>query len=362
MEANQEALDLDLMNAYVAVENYRAEDALKFLHKVDFSRLSSELKAIYHSISGQAKILLKDYETGLTALQNALELLETDVKATPLQVERVRNWIGIGYYDQGDINRAIEQHRRCLQAVLDNKIEDTRFRLKLFLNLGNDYLLLGDRKRALDFYRQGLNLAEKEEDREDLAGIYWAIGLAYRSHNNLDRAKLYLGKSAEQFQEIGDERQRARVRNLLGLVMVERKEFKAAEQTLKAAFETAIAFKEKDLVTLISASTNLAFLYKQQKDWVEAEKWGETSLSYATKLGNDLLQLSQTQAELAEIKLALGKEEETIELFNQATVNIERTGVADIRKQIYFRYGKTLEQLGRLEEAITIMNKSFQKP
>ncbi len=360
MEANQEAVDLDLMNAYVAVENNRAEDALKFLHKVDFSKLTYDSRAVYHSIDGQAKIILKDYEAGIAALQQALGLLEKDAKATPLQVERVRNWIGIGYYDRGDISGAIEQHRRCLQAVLDNRIEDARFRLKLFLNLGNDFLLLGDHKRALDFYRQAVTLAEKGEDREDLAGIYWAIGLAYRSQNNLGRAKLYLGKSADQFEEIGEERQGARVRNLLGLVMVERKEFEAAERTLKLAFATAGMFKEKDLLTLISASTNLAYLYKEQKEWVEAEKWGTTSLGYALELDNDLLQLSQAQAELAEIKLALGKEEETLELFNRAISNIERTGIAEISKQIFFRYGKALQQMGRLEEAFSIMDKSFQ--
>lgn len=360
MEANQQALDIELMNAYVAVENYRAQDALNFLGKLEFSKLSSDLKPVYYSISGQANVLLKNFEAGITELQEALDLLEHDPKATYLQIERVRNWIGTAYYDRSDVNQALKQHLQCLQAVINRRVVDARFRLKLYLNLGNDFLMLGNWKRALEFYRQALPLAVKGEDREDLGGLYWAIGLAYRGKHNLARAKLYLEKSTRQFKDIGELKQSARARNLLGLVMIERKEFELAEETLKEAFSLADSFKdtEKDLVALTSASANLALLYKQQKKWAQAEEWGVASLNYATELGNDMLQLSQSQAQLAEIKLALGKKDETIELFNQAVTNIERTQLASITRQIYFRYGSSLKQMGRMKEAVDIMSKS----
>lgn len=352
-------VDFFLMNAHVAIEQGQADEAQSFLAKIDHTKLEAGLRAIYYSTEGQAQILLKNYAAGLKSLHAAIRAFAQDPLTTPLQIERVYNWIGLAYYEQGQIGQAIETHRRCLQPILDGQVKDDRFLAKICLNLGNDYLLAGQKNNALSYYRQAVNELIGSEDCEDLAGLYWAMGLAYRGLQNSARAKLYLWKSLSQYVALNYLPQAARVRNLLGLVMVERQEYIAARQNLLAAYATAEALAAKDYVTLASSSTNLALLYWRQQKYAEAEMWGQRSLDYAEKLG-DRLQISQAQAQLAEVKLALGKEAETISLFDAAVATIEQTGVVEVAGVIYYRYSLALKQLEKRPEAYEMMTKAYR--
>lgn len=348
------------MDAHVAIEQGQAAQALLFLAKIsEPDRLEAGLQAVYYSTKGQAETLLKNYEIGQAAFKQAIAAYEQDLQTTPLQIEWVYNWIGLAHYEQGEITQALVVHRRCMQAVFEGRIKDDRFKAKVCLNLGNDYLLAGHKTEALKFYRQAVEVVKDTEDRPDLAALYWAMGLVFRGQKKLGHAKLYLGKSLAQYIEQGDLVQAARVRNLLGLVMADRQEYEDARQALLSAYSAADAFPAKDYVTLSSCSTNLALLYLRQENWADAEEWGQRSLTYAEKLGNRL-QLSQAQAQLAEIKLNLGKEAETTGLFEAAIANIELTSILEIAGEIYFRYGSALKQMGNILEALNMMDKGYR--
>ncbi|MBN9393015.1 MAG: tetratricopeptide repeat protein [Chloroflexi bacterium] len=349
--------ELDLMNAHVTVETHQPIKSLRFLGRIDQDRLNPGLLGVYFSIKGQAKILLKEYTAGITYLRQSIEEYEKDLPNTFLQIAWNRLRLGTAFYEQGNITQAIEEHKVCLKAVLEKNIEDRRFCLKTFLKMGDNYFLLGRKENALECYRQALNLANLAEDHEDLADLFLGIGLVYRDHANLARAKLYLGKSLQKYIELGDMLQAGKACSLLGLILSEREEFEAAEQVLKKAFNRGEALENRGLIVQTSASTYLAALYNRQGKWVEAEKWGMLSLEYATRLEGRLL-LSQAQAQLAEIKLNLGKEAEAFELFNLAVTNIEQTTILKVSSQIYYRYGTALKQVGRLQEAFVMLKKA----
>lgn len=362
-KAKQEAaLDLHLMNAYQAIENNQAKEALLFLEQVDLSHSAPCSQAIYCSLEGQARMLLKEYDKAVSSFRQAIKSFEIGLPITALQIMWVRNWIGIALYEQGKITQALEELHLCLKGICNKPIDDNQLRVKILLNMGYGYLFSGQNDLALYYYGQALSHIQiKDEGKpEDLARLYWGSGLAYCVKKNLPEARLYLGKSLDLILETGNLTMAARVRSMLGLVMLEREEFKEAEQNLKEAFVTADTLSDmnKDYIALASASTNLALLYKLQERWVEAQEWGTVGLSYAEKLTDPLI-LSQAHAELAEIHLGLGREEEAIKLFNSAIADFEQSKKVKGSWQIYYRYGLALRRMGQLHEAFDILSKGY---
>lgn len=354
---SRQAQEAELQNANIAVQTNQPEKAMSHLGKFDADQLPRELQAPYYSILGEAKVGLRDFDDAQADLNKALQLLESNPQATALEVERVRNWIGLAYYRQGKHFLAIEHHQRCLKAIQEGKIDDARFKLKIYYNLGNEYYYIGNSQQALQLYKEAVKLAEEGEDSTDLAGIYWGIGLAYRSLDNLQMAKLYMDKSAGLFEQIGDLKQAVAVRNSLGQTLIERKEYDEAESRLNSAI--AIGQQLEDDNSLAIGYCNLAYLYYEQQKLEQASQNIEISVQHAEKY-NDLRLLGDVLAQDAEIKLAQGQSEEGINLFNRAVENLHQTDAKDRLAKVYFRYASGLEKLGKLQDAIQIYRKAYE--
>lgn len=358
MMINPEMHELHLMNAHVTVENSQPQKSLHFLGRIDQDQLTPGLLAVYFSIKGQAKILLKEYETGISYLRRSNQEYEKDLPNTFLQIAWNRLRLGLAYYEQGNITQAMEEHKICLKAVLEKSIEERHFCLKTFLKMGDNYFLLGRKENALECYRQALNLANLAEDHADLADLFLGMGLVYRDHENLDRAKLYLGKSLQKYIELNNSLQAGKACSLLGLIMTERGEYKEAEEMLQSAYRMGEALESRGVIIQSNASTYLAALYNRQGKLTQAEQWGLRSLEYARQTEAKLL-LSQSQAQMAEIKLSLGQQDEAFDLFNLAVNTIEQTTILKVSSQIYYRYGTALKQVGRVHEALVMLGKAY---
>ena len=129
---------------------------------------------------------------------------------------------------------------------------------------------------------------------------------------------------------------------------------------MKQALVTAEALPDtkRDYVVLTRTSNNLAFLFKLQERWVEAQEWATISLGYAEKLTEPLL-VSRVRVDLAEINLSLGRPVEAIKLFNSAIAIIEQPKITKGCWQIYYRYGVALRHMGHLQEAFDILSRGY---
>ncbi|OJV91599.1 MAG: hypothetical protein BGO39_20700 [Chloroflexi bacterium 54-19] len=355
-------LDAALLKARAAIEEQQPEEALLSLESIDLSRLGPLSQAIYYCLKGQGWLLLKEYDKEISAFQEAIRVLEIGKPLTSVQIVWVHNWLATALYEQGKITQSLEELHLCLKSSSPYFIQTGRLRMKVLLNLGHVNTALGQYQQALDNYGQALALIQVkgEQEKLDLAGIYWGLGFAYRSKENFTRARLFLDKTLALFLEAGNLIMVTRVQNLLGLVLIEKGELKEAEQILKQALVTAEALPDtkRDYVVLTRTSNNLAFLFKLQERWVEAQEWATISLGYAEKLTEPLL-VSRVRVDLAEINLSLGRPVEAIKLFNSAIAIIEQPKITKGCWQIYYRYGVALRHMGHLQEAFDILSRGY---
>lgn len=354
---SRQAQELELQNANIAVQTNQPEKAMSHLDKFDADQLPRELQAPYYSILGEAKLGMRDFDDALAILSKALQLLESNPQATTLEVERVRSWIGLAYYRQGKHFLAIEHHQRCLKAIQEGRIEDTRFKLKIYYNLGNEYYYIGNAKQALQLYKEAVKLAVEGDDDTDLAGIYWGMGLAYRSMEDLAMGKLYMDKSAGLFEQIGDLQQAATVRNSLAQTLIDRKEYDQAEERLASAIDLGQQLQNDK--SLAVGYCNLAYLFLEKQEIEKAVQNVELSLQHARSYGDQQI-LGDVLAQFAEIRLAQGQTEEGLRLFEEAVAAHQQVENKEYLAQVLFRYASSLEKLGKLQDAVKVYRQAYE--
>lgn len=111
--------------------------------------------------SAVAALGLAGASRGLGKLDIAVKVLETAQRFNP-QDGRILGTLGVAYLEAGAPQRAIETLERLLAG--DSRNFDAAF------NLGNACRRLGDKTRALVFYRQALEIRPSDGDAQSSAG------------------------------------------------------------------------------------------------------------------------------------------------------------------------------------------------
>ncbi|MEM6399041.1 MAG: tetratricopeptide repeat protein [Cyanobacteria bacterium P01_D01_bin.116] len=110
--------------------------------------------------------------------------------------------LGNAYLRLGEYQRAIEFYRQHLQ--ISEEIGDRLRKGQSLGNLGNAYLCLGEYQRAIEFYRLHLQISEEIGDREGEGSSLGNLGCAYEFLGNCRRAIKFHQQSLEIAREIGD--------------------------------------------------------------------------------------------------------------------------------------------------------------
>lgn len=354
LKAEQELL---LMNAHVAIQTNQPNKAQGYLEQVKPPRLRAGMLANYYDLWGQVKIAQRKFAEGRADLERALQLLESNAKAEPIQIERVRNWLGLSYYRQQDFAPAIEQHRQCLQAILQGRITDLRFKMKIHYNLANEYHAMGDQAQALDFYYEAARLAEEAEEFSDMAGIYWGIGMASKHSQDLKTAMIYFAKSATLYEKLGEAKYAAMVKGFLGWVLVERGEYEQAEKNLKSALATASQLEDNE--NIIYLHLNLSQLYLDTDCLDKAKQFATSGLDLAQK-NNYPLALGQALYSLGLVNYAQDKPKEAIDLYRQAEKVLKTAEAWTYLEKVYKKWREALLATDQKIEAFEISQKAFE--
>lgn len=354
---SRESQELILTEARIALQKNQYQEAKDFLNRLVLDQLPTSLLADYYFLSGKLDLELKNYDTAVLDLEQALKLIESDPKAMPIEVEQVRINLGLTHYRRGNLLLALKQHKRCLQAVEAGLIADPTFLAKLYYNLANEHQLLDEREQAFHFYKEAARYAERGENLNEQADIAWGLGLTYQAKGDLTLAKIYLNKSATLYESIESLKYASSVKGTLGKTMVERGEYETAAGVLNAALQTAL--QGQDSEALWTAYINLTYLYYEQGKLELAERHVQLSLECAQNSHHDLL-LGQSMAQVAEIRLAQGDTKEGLHFFTQAEEILEKNDAAEHLQKICYRYAVALEKLGEVQEAMKMYRKAFE--
>jgi tetratricopeptide (TPR) repeat protein len=110
--------------------------------------------------------------------------------------------LGSAYFSLSEFNRAIEFYRQALE--ISRKIADRNGEANSLMNLGSAYYSLGQYQQAINFYQQSLEIFREIGDRNGEANSLDNLGNAYYSLGHYQQAIQFHQRSLEIFREIGD--------------------------------------------------------------------------------------------------------------------------------------------------------------
>jgi predicted ATPase/class 3 adenylate cyclase/Tfp pilus assembly protein PilF len=227
-----------------------------------------------------SKVWLEQLEIEHDNLRAALEwLLATDPNVA-LQLAAVlgRFWQIHDYFTEGR-----KTLRRAQEASQDG---DARWRAKALRWEGLLSMGQGDYEIAKQCFHEGLDLAQKAEDKDTLASILNGFGIVAWYQGDFAQARRYYEDGLALRRELGNKNRIATILSNLGNIAVSQGDHAEAKRFLQESVETFRQLDDKDglAVTL----NNLGVAFEALGDYAAAYRCYRESLDLSRDLGSRL--------------------------------------------------------------------------
>ncbi|HEY7358494.1 MAG TPA: tetratricopeptide repeat protein [Ktedonobacterales bacterium] len=310
----------------------------------------------WYWLAGWAGVWAHQYAETILRMEQGLAVAEVARAQAPASqkarlaemTERIRNFLGVCYYNQGQPAQALKQHARCLAAVTNGTVTDPELKLLIYKSMGNDTSVLGRHEEAIDFFKRACKLAEDMNEPRQRGLAYWGLGLVYKSSGDLFRAETAIREAVNIFERLDDVDLAARLHALLGQVLTRLNEIAKAEQHLRLALNAAERI-ESAYVRAVALG-NLALLHMAKGAYDEAIAAAQEGIQSAQRINNHrgAGQMSQTLAEAYE---ARGDTAAAEQAYKEALATLMQTEDSEFIGRTHERYGQFLAAQGRFEQA-----------
>jgi tetratricopeptide (TPR) repeat protein len=291
--------------------------------------------------------------------------------------ERMRNALGVAFYQADQPLSALEQHKLCQEAIQNGVITDANFKLTVYSNLANDYWALHDNEHAMATYKAALELLNEVNSIEKQAAIFWDATTKLGERGLYPQANAMAAKALSLYEALDNIRLVTRMENKYGDILLDMGDFKAAEGYLLRSLELADSLNsELEKATVL---TNLARVSLKRNNATEAAERVEQAIELARQAakagaaegaeGEKNHAQRKVRANMALAKaLALageiatrGKDTKKVDTyFNEAIRIIEAGDNAEESSDIYQRYAHVLAGRGQHEQASKYYEKAYQ--
>lgn len=285
---------------------------------------------IWYWLVGWALIMKGKHQDGVELLERGLRLAEwlhshalPAHRATQAElVERLRCYIGIAYCWQGKTRLALECHRQGLKAIMAGLISDADLKLMIYKGLGNETLALGKYSEAVNYYQHAVNQARDSNNPRQQGLAYWGLAVAYQQQGDLLKAKMSYQGALQTLQAHGNLQLVAQIRALLGLLLVDLREYEEAEDQLRLSLWAAR--QQNDFRSCGMALAYFASLHNARGEPERAIQAAEEALPLARQSkdsrteGHLLLALASAYAARRDYATAEQSYRETIRVAEQA--------------------------------------------
>ncbi len=355
--AREETLALLLSEAEGLIRQRDPSAALDKLGTTEtLEELSVSQRPRWYLLVGWAWLLQQMPQEAIAKLEKGLSLSENLRAQAPLSqkgylaemAERLRCFLGTAYYELGQPEMALEYHRRCLAAITEGAVTDPELKLRIYMALGHDYLLLNRYSEAISFYEQASKQANETESLASQAAIYWKLGLSYQGSGDLSRARANLQKALGAFELQENMRLAAELRSLFGQVLVNLERYEEAEANLQQSL--AAAERTGNAATRALALANFAAMHTARGHHDQAIGTAREGLA-VVKESQDHRTEGQLHLTLALAHEAKGDYDTAEGELQQAITIFEHMGDKDLIGRAHEKYGKFLADRGRFQEA-----------
>lgn len=133
----------------------------------------------------------------IDSLENILNVMNNNLSEIRDMLAILLNTLGVGYFQNGDFDRAVQYYRQSLLINLQIYGQQHALVAKNYNNIGIIYWQKGDFDKALENYNTSLKIKLKETNlnKLDIATTYNNIGVVYRSIGDYFTALEYYNQS-----------------------------------------------------------------------------------------------------------------------------------------------------------------------
>ena len=328
----------DMFNNKDAVSFY--ERGLELLGRIDEPERADQLEIL--NGLGDVYAVLGQYEDGIEAINNAMELAEEPMQtavfqrklgsiyrqsgdwdtanarydealtvlagmngADEIKIEesRVRDMKGFISYSRGDFADADEQCRAALALVEDLQALDVK--CSIFKNLGSINLRLGQADDALNFYTQGIDFADRVGDKMLQSQLYNNLFVLHRIQARTDDALESIRKAIDLGEQMAFADGLTVRYASLGMFLRQTGDNEGALENLHHALEIATRIRSPQRIA--GAETALGTYYFYVQDYEQYIEHNRRALDPCREIGDRQTE-TQCLVNISDGYLYLGKE------------------------------------------------------
>lgn len=310
----------------------------------------------WHWMTGWALCQAQRSNDAFPLLQEGLQLAERlRIQLHPSQqarlaeeVVRLHHFLGMAFCTLGKTALAYDYHTRCREAILAGTVRDYGLKVLIYNGLGRDALVLGRFDESIAAYKEAIHLADYQDNPRQRGQALWGLGLAYQKNGDLQGAKASYLAAIAALEERNNLRLVAKVRNLLGHVLVHLGEMKAAERQFRLSLDVVRPLQ--DMLTWGYILGNLVELYLMQGKWEEASEAAHVGLRVVGQ-SRDIRNEGQLHLQLSAVYEAQQDQAATEQAFKKALALFEAIANRDLLVETHIRYANFLKDQGRFQEA-----------
>ena len=241
-------------------------------------------------LMANANFQLARYDIALGHYQEALPIFE-EINSTQ-GIAAVLNGMAVIYFSQNFYDKALEMHFKKLE--LSRNIGDESEIGNTLNNIGNTYSQIASDtltkmfgpnfadsiknnpsdkyleffRDAIDYYKQALEVWERIDDKAEVAGTLYNLGLTHLNSGRPDLALDYLERASVLNKEVNNQRMQADLYLRIGQVSLSNGNISEAAQYLHQSLELALELDIKN--TLEYVYLNLSDLYSKLRNFEQA--------------------------------------------------------------------------------------------
>ncbi len=215
-------------------------------------------------------------ESNLSKKDQGLKAFFLKQKATSL------NNIGLIYFEQGNIPKALEYYNQSLKAK--EELGDKQGLANSLNNIGNVYKTQNNIPKALEFYQKSLKLKDEIGDKPGKAATLNNIAMIYRDHGDVKKALEYVHNSLRIYEEIGDKFGIATAFCNIGIIYKDQGDYTKALESYNKSLTLNKEIKDKQGVA--NLLNNLGIMFKDQGNNPKALEYYYESLKTKEEIGD----------------------------------------------------------------------------
>lgn len=367
LDALQEDIVYQTNLAKLLIRSGKVAEALRLIDEIErycepYSvALPANIAYLVPFLRGRAHLQRLAPDLARPELEAALVI----ARAEPEPAARIRNLLGVVYFEMSQPRRALEQHLHCLETIRAHVINDIYFRVTVYRNVAADYWAMNEPRQALGIYREVLPLLDDLDDVEQKALVYWGVASAHMALRDWRETRLYSAQALQIYEASGNRDEAASVCLNLAETLVDDNRLdeaaaflKRAEKLLDGTANHAIlSFLHRDLASLARRKA------QPERAAMNAAKSVELARAYYRSTASSDDQDGalfwqdpvRTYAEALEMA-ALVQEDQGLRgpadvLFEQAIALIESEAFEETRYAISMSYATVLEARGEFRKA-----------